>query len=163
MITISVLQFLFLIIAILFMTVWLVTKMFLLACTHNQTTLEQILTLVWKKNPQVLSRAMDQVLLTQVQVGPISPTILRDAEHAFIKFEAERGQDFTDDNCHRCGQPVPWSRLAPGSTESRLTPGSTESSKLPALADQFCQMAPPGWWCSRKAGHEGPCAARPCS
>lgn len=23
-----------------------------------------------------------------------------------------------------------------------------------------CKLPPPGWWCSRGAGHEGPCAAR---
>lgn len=23
-----------------------------------------------------------------------------------------------------------------------------------------CQLPPPGWWCSRDAGHDGPCAAR---
>jgi len=23
-----------------------------------------------------------------------------------------------------------------------------------------CQLPPKGWWCSREAGHEGPCAAR---
>ncbi len=27
--------------------------------------------------------------------------------------------------------------------------------------DQGCQLPPPGWWCSREPGHEGPCAARP--
>lgn len=26
---------------------------------------------------------------------------------------------------------------------------------------QSCRVPPPGWWCSRPAGHEGPCAARP--
>lgn len=24
-----------------------------------------------------------------------------------------------------------------------------------------CEVPPPGWWCSREKGHEGPCAARP--
>lgn len=24
-----------------------------------------------------------------------------------------------------------------------------------------CRVPPDGWWCSRKAGHEPPCAARP--
>lgn len=24
-----------------------------------------------------------------------------------------------------------------------------------------CNRPPAGWWCSREAGHEGPCAARP--
>lgn len=24
-----------------------------------------------------------------------------------------------------------------------------------------CTVPPTGWWCSREAGHEGPCAARP--
>jgi hypothetical protein len=27
--------------------------------------------------------------------------------------------------------------------------------------DQWCKVPPPGWWCSRDPGHEGPCAARP--
>lgn len=27
--------------------------------------------------------------------------------------------------------------------------------------DQGCPLPPDGWWCSRKPGHEGPCAARP--
>jgi hypothetical protein len=26
--------------------------------------------------------------------------------------------------------------------------------------DYRCPLPPPGWWCSRPAGHEGPCAAR---
>ena len=25
---------------------------------------------------------------------------------------------------------------------------------------KVCGIPPPGWWCSRKPGHEGPCAAR---
>ena len=25
----------------------------------------------------------------------------------------------------------------------------------------LCRVPPPGWWCSRESGHEGPCAARP--
>lgn len=24
-----------------------------------------------------------------------------------------------------------------------------------------CRIPPAGWWCSREAGHDGPCAARP--
>lgn len=24
-----------------------------------------------------------------------------------------------------------------------------------------CKLPPPGWWCSREAPHDGPCAARP--
>lgn len=27
-------------------------------------------------------------------------------------------------------------------------------------SDQGCKLPPPGWWCSREPGHEGPCAAR---
>lgn len=23
-----------------------------------------------------------------------------------------------------------------------------------------CKVPPPGWWCSREEGHDGPCAAR---
>lgn len=26
---------------------------------------------------------------------------------------------------------------------------------------QFCEVPPPGWTCSRRAGHDGPCAASP--
>lgn len=26
----------------------------------------------------------------------------------------------------------------------------------------LCSVPPQGWWCSRDAGHEGPCAARQC-
>lgn len=26
---------------------------------------------------------------------------------------------------------------------------------------QGCEVPPEGWWCSRTAGHDGPCAARP--
>ena len=26
--------------------------------------------------------------------------------------------------------------------------------------DLGCQLPPPGWWCSREPGHDGPCAAR---
>jgi hypothetical protein len=26
---------------------------------------------------------------------------------------------------------------------------------------ELCHRPPPGWWCSRDPGHEGPCAARP--
>jgi hypothetical protein len=31
------------------------------------------------------------------------------------------------------------------------------------LGDRVCgrTIAPKGWWCSRKRGHEGPCAAHP--
>jgi hypothetical protein len=27
--------------------------------------------------------------------------------------------------------------------------------------DDNCQVPPPGWWCSRDPGHDGPCAAYP--
>jgi hypothetical protein len=27
--------------------------------------------------------------------------------------------------------------------------------------DQGCTLPPPHWYCSRKPGHDGPCAARP--
>lgn len=29
-----------------------------------------------------------------------------------------------------------------------------------ANRDLKCKMPPPGWWCSRTPGHDGPCAAR---
>ena len=28
--------------------------------------------------------------------------------------------------------------------------------------DWYCKKAPPGWYCTRKSGHAGPCAARRC-
>lgn len=30
---------------------------------------------------------------------------------------------------------------------------------FPAAGDTACDIPPPGWWCSRKRGHDGPCAA----
>ncbi len=33
---------------------------------------------------------------------------------------------------------------------------STDTPETPTR----CQVPPPGWWCSRSAGHDGPCAAR---
>lgn len=40
-----------------------------------------------------------------------------------------------------------------------------EEHPLPYFADfarnYGCPLPPPGWWCSRTPGHEGPCAARP--
>jgi hypothetical protein len=35
-----------------------------------------------------------------------------------------------------------------------------EYSALPAMKKP-CLMAPPGWKCTRQAGHDGPCAAEP--
>lgn len=29
------------------------------------------------------------------------------------------------------------------------------------MNNTVCDRPPPGWWCSRQAPHEGPCAARP--
>lgn len=34
---------------------------------------------------------------------------------------------------------------------------------LVSRARSRCRVPPPGWSCSRQAGHEGPCAARPVS
>lgn len=31
----------------------------------------------------------------------------------------------------------------------------------PTRIASACTIPPKGWWCSREAGHEGPCAARP--
>lgn len=42
-----------------------------------------------------------------------------------------------------------------------------QSYVVPKVADSLievahrCERAPRGWWCSREAGHDGPCAARP--
>jgi hypothetical protein len=30
------------------------------------------------------------------------------------------------------------------------------------MSETLCKVPPAGWWCSREAGHEGPCAAREC-
>jgi hypothetical protein len=27
--------------------------------------------------------------------------------------------------------------------------------------DTTCHVPPPGWWCTRTSGHDGPCAAHP--
>lgn len=27
------------------------------------------------------------------------------------------------------------------------------------MTESRCTLAPPGWWCSRTPGHDGPCAA----
>lgn len=37
--------------------------------------------------------------------------------------------------------------------------GAPPEGTEPAAQPQ-CQLPPPGWWCSRGAGHDGPCAAR---
>lgn len=47
-----------------------------------------------------------------------------------------------------------------------LHPGSAErpdvrGSDLPEGVDRGCDKPPPGWCCTRPAGHDGPCAAAP--
>lgn len=39
-------------------------------------------------------------------------------------------------------------------------PASSWSGRVSSGDDLGCSLPPPGWWCSRAAGHEGPCAAR---
>jgi hypothetical protein len=29
------------------------------------------------------------------------------------------------------------------------------------MPDGRCMVPPPGWWCPRQPGHDGPCAAQP--
>lgn len=40
-------------------------------------------------------------------------------------------------------------------------PYSCHGDVLIKLRKEQCKIPPKGWWCSRGAGHEGPCAARP--
>lgn len=41
-----------------------------------------------------------------------------------------------------------------------LSPSETFGA-FQKLIGRRCAVPPPGWWCSREPGHEGPCAARP--
>lgn len=36
-----------------------------------------------------------------------------------------------------------------------------EKADADEILGQGCEVPPPGWWCSREPGHDGPCAARP--
>lgn len=43
----------------------------------------------------------------------------------------------------------------------RRTPGPRDEKTRYAEDMSQCTIPPPGWWCSREPGHDGPCAARP--
>ena len=64
MITMPVLQFVFLLIALVILTMWLMSKVFIIACTQNETTLKHVLLQVWQKKPDTLQAAMHS-LMTQ--------------------------------------------------------------------------------------------------
>ena len=51
----------------------------------------------------------------------------------------------------------------PGGTIGVLTLRHPALRTLPeeAFTGARCDVPPPGWWCSRSKGHDGPCAARP--
>jgi hypothetical protein len=44
---------------------------------------------------------------------------------------------------------------------SRLRMCNLDALLGPGAFDGQCEVPPPGWWCSREAGHDGPCAAYP--
>jgi hypothetical protein len=53
----------------------------------------------------------------------------------------------------------------PSAQESKGAPGHTDLMVPPETIDaslEHCCRAPPGWLCSRAAGHSGPCAASEC-
>ncbi len=52
-------------------------------------------------------------------------------------------------------QPARWT--APGKTRSRA---GTPRIHVNVPHDRGCTRPPTGWWCSREAGHPGPCTAR---
>ena len=104
MVTLPVLQFVFLLGTLIALTAWFVTKAFLTACTHNATTLKGVLAHVWRRNPDTLGFAMG--MLSREDMCPI--------DHVHDPEVGQSGpipadEDFTNGNCRHCGQPVPWS------------------------------------------------------
>lgn len=85
MVKMSVLQFLFLLIALVAITGWLALKFFLFTCAYNASALKTILGYVWRRNPDILGHAMDMLGTEKVGVLPTDA-------------------DFTDGNCRNCGR-----------------------------------------------------------
>lgn len=59
--------------------------------------------------------------------------------------------------CHTCGG-CGFSGVLVGSRRE-LTPCQVCSPAQPAPERPTCEVPPPGWYCTRAKGHEGPCAA----
>lgn len=60
--------------------------------------------------------------------------------------------------CNKCGYfgPVQVFHQRPNGT------GKCDYMASPMTPpERRCKVPPPGWWCSREPGHEGPCAAHP--
>lgn len=58
-------------------------------------------------------------------------------------------------------EPVPeWAVLAYGDSLEKPFVHRHPKQKFGA-GDDACDVPPEGWWCSRRRGHKGPCAARP--
>lgn len=60
-------------------------------------------------------------------------------------------------NCHPEIDCVHWDEVE----EPPLVHHPTEEEAFVYDLHERCVVPPPGWWCSREAGHDGPCAARP--
>lgn len=60
--------------------------------------------------------------------------------------------------CEKCGHLFKPAMCATvGVRDFSVAPESYERVVPPNLG---CKLPPPGWWCSREPGHDGPCAAR---
>lgn len=64
------------------------------------------------------------------------------------------------------GKTYQFFQYVPGKLDPATEPKSSRRNEKPAVLGapynlSQCQLPHPGWWCSRGAGHEGPCAARP--
>lgn len=106
----SVLQFVFLLVALVTLTMWLMSKVFVIACTNIEGTLKHVLLQIWQKNPDNLQRAMTW-LMTQEEADEMVKSA-RSAidQHNRVHLDALlKDADFVDGNCRHCGQPVPWS------------------------------------------------------
>lgn len=102
MVTLSVLQFVLLLVTIIALTGWFMTKLFLLACTEEKT-FKKILLLAWVKNPDVIQSGM-QWLLTQEEADTMVQKIVG-------KITIENAKNLNkncdaDGNCRYCGQMV---------------------------------------------------------
>ena len=106
MVSMPVLQFLFLLIALVAITGWLALKFVLFVCVHNANALKSVLAHVWRRNPDTLGFAMG--MLSKEEVCPLDHDHVHDAE-AGQSGSFPTAADFTDGNCRHCGQPVPWS------------------------------------------------------
>ena len=61
MVTMPVLQFVFLLVALVILTGWLALKFFLVTCAESAVGLKTVLAYVWKHNPDTLGLAMGMI------------------------------------------------------------------------------------------------------